>query len=142
MFLQTVNLPALQTNGQADMDAALMDPDIGPALRLIHAQPELPWTVALLADRVCMSRSVFADRFKSMVSLSPIRYLLECRMRKACALLMEERYSIKQIAGMVGYASEAAFNSAFKRWNGVAPGRFRRDALKEIGSNGHGSQNP
>src|SRR4029434_2063596 len=31
---------------------ALADPQIGEALRQIHAEPERPWTVAILAQRV------------------------------------------------------------------------------------------
>jgi AraC-like DNA-binding protein len=140
MAIQTIrtSLTALP-DGRGKLFAALMDPDIGPVLGLIHAQPELSWTVASLAERVCMSRSVFAARFKALVSKSPIRYLLECRMRIARALLSEGRYSIKEIAGLVGYATEAAFSSAFKRWSGQAPGHFRHNALKEAEPNRRGS---
>jgi AraC-like DNA-binding protein len=32
-----------------------------------------------------------------------------------------------EVAERVGYQSEASFNRAFKRWEGVAPGAYRRD---------------
>jgi AraC-like DNA-binding protein len=60
-------------------------------------------------------------------------------MRKARALLSEGRYSIKEIAGLVGYATDAAFSSAFKRCSGQAPGHFRHGALKDDGSNSRGN---
>jgi len=107
---------------------ALMDPHIGPVLGLMHTQPELPWTVASLAKRVCLSRSAFAARFKALVCRPPLQYLLECRMQKACALLTEGRAGIKEIAPRVGYTTEAAFSNAFKRWCGKSPGVFRRQA--------------
>jgi AraC-like DNA-binding protein len=78
---------------------------------------------------------VFALKFKTMTSKSPMQYLLECRMRKACDLLMEDHYAIKEIASRVGYASDAAFSSAFKRWNGKAPGAFRRLAYANTNVN-------
>ena len=106
-----------------------MDPDIGSVLELMHDQPELPWTVASLATRVCLSRSVFAARFKALLSKTPYQYLVECRMQKACTLLSEGRYGIKKIASLSGYATEAAFSNAFKRWSGKTPGAFRRIAL-------------
>jgi AraC-like DNA-binding protein len=106
----------------------LLDPDIGPVLELMHAQPEFPWTVASLAKRVCLSRSVFAARFKSVLLKTPFQYLLECRMQKACTLLSEGRDGIKKIASLSGYATEAAFSNAFKRWSGKTPGAFRRIA--------------
>ena len=104
----------------------LMDPDIGPVLEIIHTRPELPWTVASLAEHVGMSRSVFASRFKEMLAKTPFQYLLECRMRKACSLLSEDRHGIKKIASLSGYATESAFTNAFKRWSGKTPGAYRR----------------
>ena len=132
IFIQAVRSYATTLPGDChNWLAAIMDPDIGPALGLMHSQPDRHWTVALLADRVGMSRSAFASRFKNLLSKPPQQYLLECRMRKACTLLVEGEYGVKQIAGRVGYATDAAFANAFKRWSGKAPGTYRRVALNE-----------
>ena len=106
--------------------AAAVDPNIGPALGLMHRQPEFPWTVASLAEKMGMSRSAFAARFSEVAAKSPCRYLLDCRMQKACSLLRQGHYGLKEIAVQVGYASKAAFSNAFKRWTGTAPGVYRR----------------
>lgn len=133
IFIQAVRSYATTLPGDChNWLAAIMDRDIGPALGLMHSQPERPWTVALLADSVGMSRSAFASRFKNLLSKPPQQYLLECRMRKACTLLVEGEYGVKQIAGRVGYATDAAFANAFKRWSGKAPGTYRRAALNEL----------
>jgi AraC-like DNA-binding protein len=108
--------------------AGLLDPDIGPVLEAMHDQPAFPWTVASLAERAGMSRSIFAHRFKEVLSITPFQYLLDCRMRKACELLTDDRYGIKKIASLSGYSTEAAFANAFKRWSGKTPGTFRRSA--------------
>lgn len=108
---------------------ALLDPDIGPALQLMHADPHLPWTVGALADRVGMSRSAFAARFKTLVAKAPLQYLLEYRMEKARTLLNEGHCGLKQIATQVGYATGGTFSNAFKRWCGTAPGAYRRGTL-------------
>lgn len=115
--------------------SAVMDPDIGSALQLMHSQPQRPWKVASLADRVGMSRSAFAAKFKALVSKPPQQYLLECRMEKACALLAEGQCGIKEIATFVGYATTAAFGNAFKRWSGKSPGNYRRVFSKRSGPN-------
>jgi AraC-like DNA-binding protein len=107
---------------------ALLDPSIGMALGLIHRCPERPWTVASLASEVAMSRSAFADRFSTLVGTSPVHYLTERRMQIACRLLRDPSISIAEIASRVGYQSPAAFNNAFRRWAGAAPGVFRRAA--------------
>jgi len=38
--------------------------------------------------------------------------------------------SLAQIAAMLGYGDQAAFNNAFKRWYGVPPGRWRQQHKK------------
>jgi AraC-like DNA-binding protein len=105
--------------------SAFFDPEIGPILRLMHHHPEKNWTVAALAEKACMSRSAFAASFTALVGQPPLSYLFLCRMNKACHLLRDPLKGIKEIAPRVGYASEAAFSNAFKRWAGTAPGSYR-----------------
>jgi len=104
---------------------ALLDPEIGRALRLMHQHPGRPWTVATIAEEVGMSRSVFAARFHALVGRPPLHYLLQYRMKQACRLLRDPQKGLKEIAARIGYGSEAAFSNAFKRWAGTAPGMYR-----------------
>jgi AraC-like DNA-binding protein len=106
--------------------AALQDPEIGPALGLIHMRPDEPWTVATLAEQTAMSRSAFAARFMAVVGQPPLRYLTDCRMRKARDLLRSGRMGLKAISAKVGYTTESAFSNAFKRYTGLSPGAFRK----------------
>jgi AraC-like DNA-binding protein len=105
--------------------AALNDAEIGPALGLMHIKPEEPWTVASLAEHAAMSRSAFAARFMAVVGQSPLKYLTDCRMRKARDLLRDGRLGLKAISAKVGYTTESAFSNAFKRHIGQSPGAFR-----------------
>lgn len=105
---------------------ALADPDIGRALELMHARPDVPWTVAALAAHVAMARSTFAARFTELVGQPPLEYLTHWRIRKACALLRTTRAELKEVAAQVGYESHSAFSKAFARWAGTAPGAYRR----------------
>jgi AraC-like DNA-binding protein len=105
---------------------ALADPQIGRALQLIHAQPAHPFTVEGLASAVGLSRSGFAARFSDLVRLAPLEYIARWRMTRAAELLRETDLPMMAVAERVGYGSEAAFNRAFKRWQGAAPATFRR----------------
>ncbi|MDP9179956.1 MAG: helix-turn-helix transcriptional regulator [Gemmatimonadota bacterium] len=110
---------------------ALVDPQIGQALSLIHQKPEADWTVESLASKVGMSRSAFAARFAQQVEEPPLTYLTRWRMQKASRLLETTPAGVAEIAKRVGYDAEAAFSKAFKRWIGVAPGAYRRSCHPE-----------
>lgn len=112
---------------------ALRDPHVGEALRLIHSDPGADWNVPSLAARVAMSRSAFAARFTELVGQSPLQYLIGWRAAKAAGLLRSSQRSIAEIAGLVGYESEAAFAKAFKRALGVTPGAYRSGSDKMFG---------
>ena len=111
--------------------AALADPQIGRALSAIHEHPAVEWTVEELAQRAAMSRSIFADRFRETLGMTPSRYLASWRMHKARALLSERKRAFEEIAWEVGYASEPSFNRTFKEQFGAPPGRYRRAATRE-----------
>ena len=101
---------------------------IGPALALIHQEPEARWTVAAIAQRVGISRSSFASKFEQLVGEPPLQYVTRCRLGKAARLLHTSSTRIPEIARSVGYGSVVAFHKAFKRFYQVGPGEFRRNA--------------
>ena len=106
--------------------AGLRDPQVGAALRLLHGRPAEPWTLERLAREVAMSRSSFAERFAAYVGVPPMQYLGRWRLQLAARMLTWDAVSVSQAASAVGYQSEAAFNRAFKREVGEAPGAWRR----------------
>lgn len=118
------NNPAAQTGWLG----ALHDDRIGPAVLLIQKHPEKPWTVESLAHRVAMSRSAFAARFRELVGETPVQYLTRWRMHTALTWLTEGEFTVAELAGKLGYNSEAAFSRAFKRVIGSAPAHARSAA--------------
>jgi transcriptional regulator GlxA family with amidase domain len=114
---------------------ATLDAATRKALALMDADLAQRWTVAQLARRVGLSRATFARRFVEQTSTSPARYLARRRMERAAELLADSTRGLARIASEVGYDSEFAFNRAFKRHHGVAPGAFRRElgaGLREL----------
>jgi AraC-like DNA-binding protein len=108
----------------------LSDPQIAAALGLLHAHPERAWRVEELAAQAGMSRSAFFARFSELVGEPPLKYLATWRMRKAQQMIHDGRATVKEVGTRVGYASEAAFSRAFKRWAGVPPNMYRSVALE------------
>lgn len=105
--------------------AGARDPVVGTVLSLLHRKPCQAWTVADLAEGAGTSRSVLMDRFTRFLGEPPLTYLARWRLQLAARLLRTTRKTVAQVAGEVGYVSEAAFNRAFKREYGLPPARYR-----------------
>jgi AraC-like DNA-binding protein len=105
---------------------ALADPAIGDALRLLHEDPALRWTVAELAAKVGLSRAAFAARFTGLVGEPPLTYLTGWRMTLAADMLRRTDVTVATVARSVGYEDAFAFSVAFKRARGVSPSIWRR----------------
>ncbi len=61
----------------------LGDARIAVAMRLMHGEPARAWTLGELAKAAGMSRTTFALRFKTLVGVAPLSYLLAWRMHLA-----------------------------------------------------------
>jgi AraC-like DNA-binding protein len=106
--------------------SALADPQIGAAMAAIHDDPAAPWTLEALARRAGLSRSGFAARFRALVGAPPGDYLTRWRMRVAADRLGAPGVRLAEVAAAVGYESENAFSTAFRRVMGVSPRRWAR----------------
>ena len=103
---------------------ALADKQMSAAITCMHDDPGHPWTLQKLAERVGMSRSIFALRFKETVGATPMEYLTRWRMLLAGDRLKNSDDSISIIALSLGYESESAFGKAFKRVMGCSPKQY------------------
>jgi AraC-like DNA-binding protein len=105
---------------------ALSDKQLSAAINAIHADPAHRWTLQTLAERACMSRSTFAEKFKEKVGETPMEYVTRWRMLLAADRLTNSSDPISIIALSLGYESESAFSTAFKRVMGCSPRQYGR----------------
>lgn len=126
MFINIIRAYLEQAGPANGFLSALNDTRISKALKLIHESPETNWTLESLASEIGMSRSVFFNQFKKSVHETPLSYLTNWRIRQAEKLLTTDNRNISEIAELVGYQSEAAFNRIFKSKTGQTPAVYRR----------------
>lgn len=105
---------------------ALRDPKIGSVIARIHREPGRPWTLNSLARESSMSRSAFSARFTELMGETAMHYVARWRMQAARARLQSGNTTVSEVALSLGYESEAAFNRAFKRHQGISPGAAKR----------------
>ena len=127
MLIQTLRLHLAEgLSGGVGWLCALADKQMSSAIHSMHNDPAHGWTLQGLAERVGMSRSVFALRFKQTVGMSPMEYLMRWRMLLAADRLTNSSDPISSIALSVGYESESSFSTAFKRIMGCSPRQYSR----------------
>ncbi len=67
-----------------------------------------------VANAAYLSKYHFTRSFKALYKISPIQYLLQLRLNKAAELLQQE-YSYKEVAFMVGFSDVKNLRKALKR---------------------------
>jgi AraC-like DNA-binding protein len=109
----------------------LADRNLSAALSAIHADPAHRWSVQELAQLATMSRSAFALRFKQVVGAAPMEYLTHWRMLLASDRLKNSDDAVSTIAFSLGYESESAFSTAFKRVMSQSPRHYVREHIAQ-----------
>jgi AraC-like DNA-binding protein len=72
-----------------------------------------------------MSRTTFAERFRATAGTTPLAYLSQWRMLLAQRALRDPSVRIGALAADLGYSSDSAFSTAFKREVGASPRHYR-----------------
>jgi AraC family transcriptional activator of mtrCDE len=98
---------------------------ISRAVRLLELHPHIPWTVSMIATKVGMARSTFANRFHEEVGKTPIEVLTDVRMRKAAELLENSELKLADVAESLCYRSQSAFSHRFEHYFQITPGKMR-----------------
>ncbi|MFJ4190486.1 AraC family transcriptional regulator [Kitasatospora sp. NPDC089509] len=110
----------------------LVDERLRPALDLLHGHPGRAWGLPELARAAAMSRTTFAERFRETAGVPPLTYLGRWRMLLAQRALRDGDTRVAALAEELGYGSESAFSTAFKRVVGESPLRYRARVRQDV----------
>ncbi len=122
MLVQVLRLALASNAGTgAGWLKALADRRLSRVIAALHGDPAARWTLQAMAGIAGMSRSGFAAHFRQTLGLAPMDYLRKWRMLLAENLLRDGSRPIAAIAAEVGYESESAFSTAFKRIRNMRP---------------------
>ncbi|SDX63670.1 AraC family transcriptional regulator [Paenibacillus sp. CF384] len=95
------------------------------AKRIMEENYSAPVTLESLAEETYMNKYHLAHLFKNEMGVSPIQFLIYCRMEAAKRYLRTTNLQVKEIAEIVGYQSEPSFYNVFMKVNGVTPKKYR-----------------
>ena len=79
------------------------------------------------AGRMFMTPNGFIRKFKKETGQTPAAYLADCRMKKACGLLLDTRLGIGEIASLCGFENLYYFSNSFKKAFHMSPSDYRKN---------------
>lgn len=89
--------------------------------------PDAGVTNAVWARRAAMSGRSFDRHFQAATGTGPATWRSRARLLASLPLL--QTHTVTRVAGLLGYASPAAFTAAFSRAFGIPPSRFAGTTL-------------
>ncbi|MGP8199882.1 MAG: PocR ligand-binding domain-containing protein [Limisphaerales bacterium] len=98
---------------------------VSTAKRFVLSHVEETIDLALVAQRVNVSRFHFCKMFKKATGMTLTEYVVRARVEKAKALLADTSLRISEVVFAAGFGSIPRFNSVFKRCVGMPPTEYR-----------------
>ncbi len=88
-------------------------------------------TLEDIANAALVSKSECLRCFRSRFDMTPIQYLIQCRLELACHLLRSTDHSVKSIAAKCGFDDAGYFGRIFRKRTGVTPATYRLSFIQD-----------
>jgi transcriptional regulator GlxA family with amidase domain len=82
-------------------------------------------SIDALAEVAGLSTCHFARTFKQSEGMSPHRYVLQCRVRRAQELLAGTNMPLSEVAIAAGFSDQSHCTRCFRKLVGVTPSTYR-----------------
>lgn len=89
-----------------------------------------PLTITDLCNKFSVSRSSLQTLFKNNLDTSPKKYINELKLSKSKQLIKENKYTISEIAFMLGFNSIHYFSRAFTQHYEISPSEYAQTIFK------------
>lgn len=89
----------------------------------IHYEKKL--TVSEVSDYFNYNPDYLSSVFKKTTGYSLLRYIHKIKISAAKNLLLQPKYTVHEIAGIIGYEDEKHFMKTFKQFEGITPTQYR-----------------
>lgn len=109
------------TKADAKLNSAFVDNVIKHLLNHIS---DSEFTIDSLCKEMAMSRTMFYVKLKSYTGKSPQEFIRVVRLERA-AVLLRSGHHVGDVAGEVGFDNAKYFSTAFKKYFGVSPSKFK-----------------
>ena len=126
MLLQHVFLLADRSLREGERGGADALNEIKRATRYFNEHYNTPINIEEYAESLHMSPCWFIRRFKQVVKVTPMQYILSLRMANAKTLLETKDYNVTETANAVGYENALYFSRLFSKHVGMSPSEYKK----------------
>ena len=126
LALRDSNISTLQSGVISNKQALLTSE------QYLHAHYQQPVSLNELAAVANISPIYFHKLFTAYFHKTPNQYLLDLRVEHAKRMLLEENFSLADIALSCGFTSQSYFCNRFKNLTGLTPLQYRRKELSKF----------
>ena len=92
----------------------------------IYREPNKPYTVESLAERISLSMPHFQALYKEEFGISCYEDVINARLEKARYYLKNTSLPVKTVAELCGYANDVHFIRQFRQRTGMTAGEYRK----------------
>lgn len=111
--------------GEGKKTGSAVISEIEAAARYFNEHYNRDISVEEYAASVHMSTCWFIRRFKQVLKITPMQYILSLRITNAKALLETKDMSVKEISHAVGFSNPLYFSRIFTKTVGISPTEYR-----------------
>ncbi len=94
--------------------------------RYIDSHYKEPLTLDFLAAKANINKYYLSHIYKEAYGISPISYMIACRIQESKRLLADTDLSLFQISSILGFSSPSYFSQSFRKAEGISPVEFRK----------------
>jgi len=94
--------------------------------RYIDKHYKEPLTLDLLAEKASVNKFYLAHTYKQVYGVSPISYMISCRIQEGKRLLADTDLSLSQISSILGFSSASYFSQSFRKAESISPVEYRK----------------
>ncbi len=124
VYLLQSHIPAIRpkTGSKARRDGERMK----QMLQFIHDHFAEEMTMAQIGKQAAISESECLRCFKSTIGITPIQYVRQYRIQRACLLLTTTQEHISDIGLQCGFQDVSYFTKTFREMKGMVPSVYRQ----------------
>lgn len=101
------------------------------AIQYFHHKYNEPISISNFCTNYHTNEQNFRKNFKKYTGLSPKKFLLDVRMKKALEFMSDSNLNFTEIANMVGYTDSLYFSRIFRQYTGKSPRDYRNQIINQ-----------